>query len=100
MGQSGSTGATGSGEWAVLRDTLNGRLVRGSEGTVHFLKEYSYSNQEQYQQAYLAFTKKLPEKHSHILQLQKTNTQLENTFCSSFYKISLLYEFIEHSLQE
>ena len=91
MGQSGSNDEAAVGEWAVVKDTLNGRIVRDREGNLHFLKEYSYSNQEQFQQAYLSFTKKLPEKHSHILHLQKTNTHLENTFCSSFYKISLLY---------
>lgn len=65
-----------SGEYSLLRELPNGTLVSDSKGETHFLKEYSYTNQEAYQQAFVNFSKKLPEKHQHILYLQRTNTKV------------------------
>ncbi len=98
MGQANSS-QQGGGEYSLLRELPNGALVVDSTGETHFLKEYSYTSQEAYQQAFVNFSKKLPEKHQHILYLQRTNTKVENTFCSTFYKISLLYEYLDHTLQ-
>lgn len=84
-----------------MREVPNGSIVRESaNGRLHFVKEYSFTNQEAYQQAFVNFSKKLPEKHQHILYLERTNTKLENTFCSTFYKISLLYEYLDHTLDK
>lgn len=101
MGQGNNGQALPSSEYTLIRDLPNGSIVReSSNGRFHFLKEYSFTNQEAYQQAFVNFSKKLPEKHEHILFLERTNTKLENTFCSTFYKISLLYEYLEHNLQK
>jgi phosphoribosylaminoimidazole-succinocarboxamide synthase len=99
MGQTGSQAMPN--EYSLVRELPNGSVVRqAGSGQLHFLKEYSFTNQESYQQAFVNFSKKLPEKHQHILFLERTNTKLENTFCSTFYKISLLYEYLEHTLQQ
>lgn len=100
MGQTNNGQAISNGEYTILRETPNGSIVKElNNNRLHFLKEYSFTNQEAYQEAFVNFSKKLPEKHQHILYLERTNTKLENTFCSTFYKISLLYEYFDHTLQ-
>ncbi len=42
----------------------------------------------------------MADRHQHILALEKVNTNLENTFCSTFYKIVLVYEYIGETLEQ
>lgn len=101
MGQANNGQSSGSSDYVVLREVPNGSIVKeAGNGKLHFVKEYSFTNQESYQQAFVNFSKKLPEKHQHILYLERTNTKVENTFCSTFYKISLLYEYLDHTLEK
>ena len=77
MGQGSSAQNMPGAEYSLVRDLPNGSIVReNANGRLHFLKEYSFTNQEAYQQAFVNFSKKLPEKHQHILYLERTNTKL------------------------
>jgi len=67
---------------------------------MYFIKEYAYTSEEAFQQAFLKFSAKLTSKNDNVLNLQKTNTKVDNTFCSTFYKIVLIFEFINYSLAD
>lgn len=77
MGQANNGQALPNSEYCLVRELPNGSIVREQgNGKLHFLKEYSYTNQEAYQQAFINFSKKLAEKNPNILYLERTNTKL------------------------
>lgn len=77
MGQASNGQTLPNGEYSLHRELPNGSIVKEQvNGKLHFLKEYSFTNQEAYQQAFVNFSKKLPDKHQHILYLERTNTKL------------------------
>ena len=42
---------------------------------------------------------KLANKNEHILNFQHFTTKSENSFCSTFHKIVLIFEYIDYSLE-
>lgn len=99
MGQNQSQ-VKGSEDYSLVEELPIGNIVKHHKtGSLHFLKEYSFTAQEAYQNALNMHSLKLANKNEHILNFQHFTTKSENSFCSTFHKIVLIFEYIDYSLE-